>query len=109
MNQIEKKKTQMKSKKEPKKERYSWEYKDSKRYYWRIEVEKGKEVKEDFEWEYTVFKSHSASDWEMVDEGIFLGQYDFPPSLCDILLHFTNYITSVALGMNKYSDLKPEN
>ena len=91
----------------------TWKYKDSKRYYWLIELEKFSEVTQGedvhFEWAYTVSRSVSDDDWTQVDEGVFLGQFDEEPTLSNVLGEFIGYITQTALGMVIYSKREETN
>ncbi len=86
---------------------FVWQYKDSFRFWWEIKMCKDVEEKIDEErnahwgWNYEIEK-----DNVKIHFGFIRGQYDIPPSLNDILLDFSSYISSVVIGAAKHGNLK---
>jgi len=87
--------------------KFVWRYKDSYRFWWEIRMEKTETVHlvEDgdphYEWDYELWR-----DEVRIHSSFVKGQYDYPPTLDEIMLDFTTYITSVAMGVAKYGKLK---
>lgn len=100
-------------------EKWTWNYKDNSRYYWRIKVWHSgespcgpgfKDDEVDLEWSFEIYREGwGGAAWPepgfvCVYTGEIVGQYDQLPSVNDILSDYLGYVTSAALGMAQASN-----
>ena len=82
----------------------TWKYKDSSRYWWKIDLYKLCEEEHpfhegeiDFIWGYDIFRDEKEFIYREIR-----GQYDEIPHLTDILCDFSNYINCTIIGFSKH-------
>jgi hypothetical protein len=85
-----------------------WTYKDSSRYWWRLEVWKSGEVIAhwdpsviDWEWAYQMYR-----DGEEFYHGSITGQYDEVPDPEEFFLDLQNYVNHLIPDVAKYATLE---
>lgn len=83
-----------------------YNFKDSSRYYWQIEVWNSGKVPSglnddsfDLEWTYRIFRQ-SGGENHLIYHSTIVGQFDEYPKIRDIMQDYANYVISVVVDFS---------